>query len=159
MYIEHIIFYREHILFYSKHISSIDNTFHKGLMQECGVQDYVLGPWKHAWDSEVSLNKKGQIRAHHDDPHGHLMPHNRFQTAEYPDGCVIYYMYISLNLHTHTHTHTHTHILWCVGKMPWYLLACLASPVRLGSVALCASVVLEGGLVELVERKGGAGGA
>jgi len=59
-------------------------------MQECGVQDYILGPWKHTWDSEVSLNKKGQIRAHHDDPHGHLMPHNRFQTAEYPDGCVIY---------------------------------------------------------------------
>jgi len=37
---------------------------------------------------QVTLNKKGQIRAHHDDPHAHLMPHNKYQNAEYPDGCV-----------------------------------------------------------------------
>ena len=34
----------------------------------------------------MSLNSKGQIRAHHDDPHEHLMPHNKYQNAEYPDG-------------------------------------------------------------------------
>jgi len=46
----------------------------------------LLFPWEHTWDSEVSLNSKGQIRAHHDDPHEHLMPHNKYQNAEYPDG-------------------------------------------------------------------------
>ena len=35
---------------------------------------------------QVSLNKKGQIRAHHDDPHEHLMPHNKYQNAKYPNG-------------------------------------------------------------------------
>jgi hypothetical protein len=35
---------------------------------------------------QVSLNSKGQIRAHHDDPNEHLMPHNKYQNAEYPDG-------------------------------------------------------------------------
>ena len=37
------------------------------------LQDLIF-PWEHTWDSEVSLNDKGQIRAHHDDPHAHLMP-------------------------------------------------------------------------------------
>ena len=46
----------------------------------------LIFPWEHTWDSEVSLNAKGQIRAHHDDPHQHLMPHNKYQNAEYPDG-------------------------------------------------------------------------
>jgi len=50
-----------------------------------GFWDLIF-PWEHTWDSEVSLNDKGQIRAHHDDPHAHLMPHNKFQNAEYPDG-------------------------------------------------------------------------
>jgi hypothetical protein len=42
--------------------------------------------WAHTWDSEVSMNKRGEIRANHDDPNGHLMPHNKYQNAEYPDG-------------------------------------------------------------------------
>jgi len=44
-----------------------------------------LFPDPNTWESEVHLNAKGQIRADHDDPHGHLMPHNKYQHAEYPD--------------------------------------------------------------------------
>jgi hypothetical protein len=32
------------------------------------------------------MNKRGEIRANHDDPNGHLMPHNKYQNAKYPDG-------------------------------------------------------------------------
>jgi hypothetical protein len=35
---------------------------------------------------QVHLDDQGRIRADHDDPHGHLMPHNEYQNAVYPDG-------------------------------------------------------------------------
>ena len=43
-------------------------------------------PGKNTWEPEVHLNSQGEIRADHDDPNGHLMPHNKYQTALYPDG-------------------------------------------------------------------------
>ena len=46
----------------------------------------LLFPWEHSLDSEVHLNDKGEIRADHDDPNGHLMPHNKYQAARYPGG-------------------------------------------------------------------------
>lgn len=52
-------------------------------LQGKGLMD-VLFPDPHTWKPEVHLNAKGQIRADHDDPNGHLMPHNKFQHAEYP---------------------------------------------------------------------------
>ena len=42
-----------------------------------------LLPWDKAFKSEVHLNGKGEIRADHDDPHGVLVPHNRYQNAVY----------------------------------------------------------------------------
>jgi hypothetical protein len=44
----------------------------------------TLFPDPHTWEPEVHLNAKGQIRADHDDPNGHLMPRNKYQHAEYP---------------------------------------------------------------------------
>eukprot|EP00960_Hanusia_phi_P054009 762521-Hanusia_phi.AAC.9 len=45
-----------------------------------GLFDWLF-PWEGSFSSEVSLNNKGDIRAHHDDPHGHLMPRNKYQNA------------------------------------------------------------------------------
>jgi len=46
----------------------------------------LIFPGKNTWEPEVHLNSKGEIRADHDDPNGHLMPHNKYQAALYPDG-------------------------------------------------------------------------
>lgn len=46
-----------------------------------------LLPWDSAFEPEVHLNDKGEIRADHDDPHGVLAPHQKFQNAVYrPSG-------------------------------------------------------------------------
>jgi hypothetical protein len=39
------------------------------------------GSWSEAWESEVALDKNGTISAAHDDPNGHLTPHNHYQAC------------------------------------------------------------------------------
>eukprot|EP00960_Hanusia_phi_P066649 766443-Hanusia_phi.AAC.4 len=45
-----------------------------------GLFDWLFS-WEGGFSSEVSLNNKGGIRAHHDNPHSHLMPRNKYQNA------------------------------------------------------------------------------
>jgi hypothetical protein len=56
------------------------------VFSEGGDLSAIAFPGKNTFEPEVHLNARGEIRADHDDPTGHLMPHNKYENAEYPDG-------------------------------------------------------------------------